>query len=251
MGRGMGLPQMPTVKVIGQDTLAEATQVCAYEYFRWSDDPDILWVCYDTPIGWDDKPDVEWVVESIGAHLPANPEKTLILVSSQVKVGTTKLLEERYPGYHFAHSPENIRVATAVEDFKNQARVVVGRRDKRWDDMLRQLFAPFTDTLLLTDPETAEMVKHALNVWLGMNIAYMNEIAHISRLVGADPAVVSKALLTERRISPHAPLKPGKPFGGGHLARDIYNLNEIAGLLRVQAPIIAAIKPSNDQIRPL
>lgn len=240
---------MPTVKVIGQDTLAAATTECCARYFPTSDNPDILWVCYDTPIGDDDKPDIAWVVHQIGLELPKDKEKTLVLVSSQIKVGTIALLEELHPGYHFAHSPENIRVASAVADFERQARVVVGRRDKRWDDQLRKLFAPFTDNLILTDPETAEMVKHALNVWLGMNIAYINEIAHLAKKLGADPATISKALLTERRISPHAPLKPGGPFGGGHLARDIYNLNEVARLLGVNVPIIAAIKPSNDQIR--
>jgi UDPglucose 6-dehydrogenase len=238
---------MINLNIIGNDSLAAATRECCSRHFIIdSAAPDILWVCHDTPIGEDNRPDAEWVIEQIRHNLPPLGSNTLILVSSQLPVGTTAQLEHEFPSYAFAYSPENIRVASAVADFENQARVVVGRRNERYDFILSQLFAPFTKNLIFTDPETAEMVKHSLNVWLAMNIAFINEIARIAAKVGADANVISQGLLTERRVSPKAPLRPGAPFGLGHLARDIYNLTEIAKVTGVSVPIISHIKESND-----
>ena len=239
---------MLTVDIVGQDTLAEATRICCQRHFTVSaKSPDILWVAYDTPIGPGDKPDTDWVIERIREHVKTVVPGTLILVSSQLPVGTTAALEHLCPGHCFAYSPENIRVASAVADFENQARVVVGRRTERHDGKLSKLFAPFTQNLIFTDPETAECCKHFLNAFLALNIAYINEAARICAKVGADVNVVSLALLSERRISPKAPLRPGAPFGGGHLARDIYNLTEIANLVGVSVPIISHIRESNGQ----
>lgn len=237
---------MLRVKIIGQDSLAHATSTCCARHFdTTSESPEVLWVCYDTPIAHNDRPDVDWVIARIGENLPKLGADTLILVSSQVTAGTTRRLEELFPSYSFAHSPENIRVASAIKDFENQARIVVGRRTERHDYLLSRLFSPFTQNLIFTDPETAEMVKHALNCYLAMSIAFINEVARISSVVGADANTVSQALLLERRISPSAPLRPGSPFGLGHLARDVFNMNEIATKNSVAIPIIAHIKESN------
>lgn len=238
---------MLTVNVVGQSSLAEATRICCQRHFTLTEkNPDILWVAYDTPIGVSDKPDTDWIVERVKRHIKTITPRTLVLISSQVPVGTTASLEHDFPEYSFAYSPENIRVASAVADFENQARIVVGRRSEHYDFILSQLFSPFSEILIFTDPETAEMVKHSLNVWLAMNIAFINEIARIAAKVGADANIISKALLTERRISSKAPLRPGAPFGLGHLARDIYNLSEIANLVGVSVPIISHIKESNE-----
>ena len=245
--------------IFGQATLAAATLECCKKHFlcnppKISDRPpsDVLWICYDTPIGLNDEPDTEWVVERIREHvrLLGTHCFPLILISSQLPVGTTARLEKEFPQHSFACQPENIRVASAVADFQNQERVVIGRRNIKHDELLGELFAPFivpfTGKIILTDPESAEMVKHALNCYLGMSIAFANEIARVCKAVGADVEAVSQGLRTERRVSPLAPLKPGAPFGGGHLARDIFTVRRIAHENGVSIPIIAAIKPSND-----
>lgn len=240
------------ISIIGQDTLAAAIRECCARHFEVTAAPDptaaIWWITYDTPIGTDDRPDSEWVIDRIRELLVDLDTKPLIIVSSQMPVGTTAELEREFPQNRFAHSPENIRVATAVADFENQARIVVGIRTPTDEEKQRihELLKPFTQLLILTDPETAEMCKHALNNLLGLQIAFINEIARICVKVGADPETVSLALRSERRVSPHAPLKPGKPFGLGHLARDIYTLNRIARGTGVTAPIIGSIKASND-----
>jgi UDPglucose 6-dehydrogenase len=237
------------IYIHGKDSLAAATRQCCERHFivlREKSDADLHWFCDDTPIGKDDRPDSDWVLAQIRANLPPLGSDTLVLVSSQMPVGTTAQLEHEFPSYVFAYSPENIRVASAVADFENQARIVVGRRTERHDFILSQLFAPFTKNLIFTDPETAECCKHFLNTFLALQIAFINEAARVCGKVGADVNVVSLALLTERRVSPKAPLRPGAPYGGGHLARDIYVLGEVAALAKVEVPIIAHIKESNE-----
>lgn len=235
------------IQILGHDSLAAATRTCCAPHFEFvEEEPDILWACWDTPLGKDDRPDSDWVLDRIRENIPPLGSPTVVLVSSQMPVGTTAQLEHEFPSYTFAYSPENIRVASAVADFQNQARIVVGRRTERHDFLFAQLFAPFTKRLILTDPETAEMTKHALNCWLAMNIAFINEVSRLSAVVKADVNVISQALLTERRISPCAPLRPGSPFGGGHLSRDLYNLNAIARAANVHVPILSHVMESND-----
>lgn len=243
---------MMAVFVKGQDTLAAATLECCKEHFLCNppiiDDSDVLWICYDTPIAESGEPDVEWVVNKIRDDVRTLGNfRPLILISSQLPVGTTARLEKEFPDKTFAHSPENIRVATAVADFKKQARIVVGRRDDSRDYVIKKLLSPFTDNIILTDTETAEMVKHALNCYLGMSIAFANEIARICKSVGADANAVSVGLKTDQRVSPKAPLRPGAPFGGGHLARDIFTMAKLCKDRGISAPIISSITESNSQ----
>lgn len=236
--------------IAGQDSLAAATRECCARHFELVPYPchgaDIFWVCYDTPICSDDRPDGDWVIDRIREQLVDLECRPLILVSSQMPVGTTAKLEQEFPEHHFAYQPENIRVASAVADFKNQARVVVGVRTTEHHTLLHELFAPFTKNLIVTSPETAEFVKHALNAFLATNIVFSNEIARLCEKVGADAQAIYRALISEPRISPKAPLRPGAPYGGGHLARDVYVLNEIASKYGVSIPVISNIKRSNE-----
>jgi UDPglucose 6-dehydrogenase len=239
------------IAVTGNDSLAQAASICCRRHFDLLATPspsaDVLWVCHDTPIGPDNRPDVDFVVARIREELAKIDPTVLVLVSSQIPVGTTWKLEKEFPQFTFAHSPENIRVANAVADFENQSRVVVGMRsisdvDRR---LLTRLFDPFTDNLIFTDPETAEMAKTALNCYLAMSIAYINEIARVCAAVGADANVVSMALRTDARVSPKAPLRPGAPFGGGHLERELFTVNEVARACGLSVPILEHIAESN------
>lgn len=240
---------MLKVSIIGQDTLAAAIIACCKRHFDVTivrdDSADVLWITYDTPIAADGRPDGDWVIDRIREQLVDFGTKPLILISSQLPVGTTAKLEQEFPEYHFAHSPENIRVASGVADFENQARVVVGMRTSNHHAIVEELFAPFTKNLIFTDPETAECVKHFLNCLLGMTIAYANEMSRVCKAVGADPDKVSLALRTDQRFSLKTPLRPGAPFGGGHLARDIFTVNEIADRHGIAIPLIAHIGESN------
>jgi UDPglucose 6-dehydrogenase len=239
------------IAVTGKGSLAEATR----KAFKGSlvevlpashRDIEVLWICHDTPLsdagGADYEQVVNWIQEDIG-QLAGGP---VILISSQLPVLTTFRLKERFPKHFIAYSPENIRVDYADADFAHQARIVVGVPDASRNSQLEGLLAPFTRRIIFTTAETAEMVKHALNCYLGMSIAFINEIARVCDYVKADANVVSEALLSERRISPAAPLKPGKPFGGGHLMRDILAMEQFAKGRGLSLPIIQHIRESNE-----
>lgn len=237
------------IAVTGQGVLADTTRACCakhHEVVNHADkDIEVMWVCYDTPLE-GGEPDYEWVINRIQKELSELHGTPVVLISSQMPVLTTFRLEQRFPRHFFAYSPENIRVATPIDDFERQNRIVVGVRSKVRNSTLMWLLSPFTHHIIFTSPETAEMVKHALNSYLGMSIAFINEIAKVCESVKADANVVSEALLSERRISPNAPLKPGKPFGGGHLIRDIRALEDFAKGRGIRLPIISHIRESNE-----
>ena len=237
------------ISIVGNDTLAAATRFgCSkfHEIVDKSECPDILWACYDTPISANGEADYKWVIDNISEDILSISTKTLIIISSQIQIGTIRHMETEFPDYTFCYVPENIRVATANDDFIKQSRIVAGRRSDKDDELICSLLTPFTEFILYTTPETAEMVKHALNCWLGMNIAFINEIARIGDAWGIEMPIVSRALMSDSRISPKAPLKAGGPFGGGHLSRDIKTLVGLSYATKTEAPIIRSILKSNE-----
>jgi UDPglucose 6-dehydrogenase len=97
--------------------------------------------------------------------------------------------------------------------------------------------------------ESAEMVKHALNSFLALSVAYINEIAVLAETVGADAQEVAAGLKSEPRIGPRAYLSPGGPFAGGTLARDVVTLTRLGAARHLPLALIPAIKESNDRHR--
>ncbi len=210
---------------------------------------DVLWLCYDTPVNEDDEPDVQFVLGHLRRVLRHLPESALVLLSAQLPVGTCRRLEAEFPQFHFACSPENLRLGKAIEAFEKADRVVVGIRDEATKPRLQNLFAPFTRHVLFMRTESAEMVKHALNSFLALSIAFINEVALLCERSGADAKEVAAGLKSEARIGPGAYLNPGGPFAGGTLARDVVALTKLAAENGETLALIPAIKQSNDQHR--
>jgi len=207
---------------------------------------DVLWLAYDTPVNDDDESDVDAVLSGLQKALPHLRDDALVLVSAQLPVGTCARLEAEFPQFHFACSPENLRLGKALEAFEKPDRVVVGIRNDAKKELLRSLFSPFTPQILFMRTESAEMVKHALNSFLALSIAYINEVARICELTGADAKEVSVGLKSDIRIGLKAYLGPGGPFDGGTLARDVVTLTKIAEANGEKIAVIPAIKLSND-----
>lgn len=207
---------------------------------------DVLWLTYDTPVNDHDESDVAFVLERLRRALPHLPGGALVLISSQLPVGTCAALEREFPQFHFACSPENLRLGRALDAFEKAERVIVGIRTDAKRALLEQLFRPFTPQVLFMRTESAEMVKHALNSFLAVSITFINEIARLCEHTGADAKEVSAGLKSDIRIGPKAYLGPGGPFAGGTLARDVVSLTKIAQANGETIDIIPAIKRSND-----
>jgi UDPglucose 6-dehydrogenase len=207
---------------------------------------DVLWLTYDTPVNDNDESDVESVLANLRRALPYLPKGALVLISAQLPVGTCAKLEKEFPQFHFACSPENLRLGKAIDAFEKAERVVVGIRNDAKKALLEKLFTPFTPQVLFMRTESAEMVKHALNSFLALSITFINEVARLCEHTGADAKEVSAGLKSEARIGPKAYLGPGGPFAGGTLARDVVTLTKLADAKGEKISVIPAIKQSND-----
>jgi len=212
-------------------------------------DADLLWVTHDTPVDDADVADVDAVLGSVRRSLPHLKPGTVVLVSAQLPVGTCRQLETEFPDLHFASSPENLRLGKAIEAFTRAERVIVGTRTELPRAVLEELFKPFTSRVIFMRTESAEMVKHALNSFLALSVTFINEIARLCEVTGADAFEVSQGLKSEPRIGPRAYLGPGAAFAGGTLARDLVTLARLAEMRGETLDLIPAIKRSNDRHR--
>ena len=210
---------------------------------------DILWLTCDTPVNDADESDVEFVLGNLRRALPHLPAGALVLISAQLPVGTCARLEKEFPQFHFACSPENLRLGRALEAFEKAERAVVGIRTAAKKALLERLFKPFAAQTIFMRTESAEMVKHALNSFLALSITFINEVARLCEHTGADAKEVSLGLKSDARIGPKAYLGPGGPFAGGTLARDVVTLTQLAEANGETISVIPAIKHSNDQHR--
>jgi UDPglucose 6-dehydrogenase len=214
---------------------------------------DVVWVCFDTPVNDRDEADIGWVRHQTERLVPHLREGAVVLVSSQVPVGFTRALRDswsataRPPGVRFAYSPENLRLGQAIESFRRPARTVVGTETGASDGMVGGLVAPFGGDVLWMTLESAEISKHALNAFLGVSVAFINEVARLCEVLGADAKEVERALKSEPRIGPRAYLSPGPAFAGGTLARDLRALEQLGASAGVSTPLLAAVLESNSE----
>ena len=214
-------------------------------------DADVVWVAIDTPVDGDDVADVDHVMHEARSLFPHLRDGAVVLISSQLPVGSTHALAADFAAHadgrhvEFAYSPENLRLGTAVQSFTDQDRVVIGTDGHRARPALEPLFAPFTREIIWVSVSSAEMTKHALNGFLAASVTFMNEVASICELVGADAREVERALRSERRIGAAAYVRPGAAIAGGTLARDVRYLQDLGEGVGLSLPLVDGILASN------
>jgi len=213
----------------------------------------IVWVTFDTPVDEDDQADVDFVVQQVVQLFPCLAAGSVVLISSQLPVGSIRRLEELYRtacprgSVAFACSPENARLGKAIDNFLNADRFVVGTRTLVDQLKLGELLHTFTTSIEWMSVESAEMTKHAINAFLAVSVTFINELAVLCEQVGASAREVERGLKTDQRIGPKAYLKPGAAFAGGPLARDVTYLVENCATVGLPAPLLSAVHPSNRQ----
>jgi UDPglucose 6-dehydrogenase len=234
-------------------------QGISQHFLSFSSDPsialaesEIIWIAYDTPVDEEDRADVEFVVNRTIQLFPHIAKGSLVLISSQLPVGTTTRLEKECAKSRpdleitFGYSPENLRLGKAIAVFTKPDRVVVGLRDQKDRPRVAGMLAAFTGNIEWMSVESAEMSKHALNAFLAASVTFINEIASICERVGADAKEVERALKTDARIGPRAYLSPGSAFAGGTLARDVRFLTQLGTLHSQPTHLMSAIQESNE-----
>ena len=213
---------------------------------------DIIWVTFDTPVNDEDAADPAVVAQHIREIFPYLADGAIVLISSQVPAGFTARMEAEltvaYPNCRatFAYSPENLRLGMSIDGFRHPERIVIGLRNAGDRPRIEQLMGKFSSHLEWMSVESAEMTKHALNALLAASIAFINEIASVAESVGADAKEIERGLRSDGRFGPRAYLRPGAPFGGGTLGRDVSFLAGLAANANLAAPLLKSINASNE-----
>jgi len=235
----------PGLAELVQQGLAAETLVLTNSMEEALEGADLVWIAYDTPVDEEDRADVAYVLERARALVAAAGPDAVILISSQLPVGTTRLLEE--PARTLAYSPENLRLGAAIAAFTEPERIVVGIRAAGDRARIEELLGAFSDRIEWMGVESAELVKHGVNAFLALSVTFANELAGIAERVGADAAEVERGLKTERRIGARAYLRPGGAFAGGTLARDVEYLTQIGEREGVATQLLGAVRASNEE----
>lgn len=222
---------------------------------------DISLVCVGTPSqlnGNLDLSHVRKVCEQIGAALKEKSAFHVVVARSTMLPGSMRSVVipalESYSGkragvdFGVCNNPEFLREGTAVFDYYNPPKTVIGETDNKAGELLMQLYAKMSAPLIRTEVETAEMVKYADNTWHAVKVAFANEIGNLCKAEGIDGHKVMEIFCqdTKLNLSPYY-MKPGFAFGGSCLPKDVRALMYKGKSLDMDLPLINAILPSNQR----
>ena len=183
---------------------------------------------------------VEAVVKLIHSIQP----DAAVVMKSTVPPGTTEKLQTVYPSLRFAMVPEFLREGTAIRDMRNPHRVIIGAHDQQLAETLTDLFKT-NAPIVHVDPTTAELTKYAANSFLAVKISFINEIARLADIVGADVEDVAHGIGLDPRIGP-AFLKAGAGYGGSCFPKDIAALTTLAQQQGEHLHVIEAADRTNE-----
>jgi UDPglucose 6-dehydrogenase len=215
-------------------------------------DSAIIFIAVGTPQGEDGSADVQQVLAVARDVAKAMNGYKVIVDKSTVPVGTNARVREvvrRETTHPFSvvSNPEFLKQGAAVEDFMKPDRVVIGAEDPRAEAMMREVYSPFTRTgapIMVMDCASAELAKYAANAMLATRISFMNEIANVCEVVGADVDHVRRAIGSDRRIGPSF-LFPGIGYGGSCFPKDVQALIHFAAKKEYQFQILRAVEAVN------
>ena len=222
---------------------------------------DLSLICVGTPglaNGGIDLKFVKRVCEQIGSALRNHGGAPAIVVRSTMLPGSMRAVVipalEAHSGkragseFGVCVNPEFLREGTAVRDYFNPPKTVIGELSTASGDLLVSLYEGMPGPLIRTDIETAEMVKYADNAWHALKVGFANEIGNVCKALEVDGHRVMDIFCQDTKFNLSASyLKPGFAFGGSCLPKDLRALLYKAKTLDVSAPILGAILPSNEQ----
>ena len=215
-------------------------------------DAKIIFLALPTPPGEDGSADLKYILKVASDLGPILSDYTVIIDKSTVPVGTADKVREKIAAnakvdFDVVSNPEFLREGVAVEDFMKPDRVVIGTTSARARKIMEALYAPYVrqgNPIIFMDERSAELTKYAANSFLATKITFMNEIANLCELVGADVDAVRKGVGTDSCIGKRF-LFPGIGYGGSCFPKDVQALAKSASDVKYDFRILNAVMDVN------
>lgn len=213
---------------------------------------DFIFLTFDTKVDEKDRVDLSDINKAADEISKYIKDGSILIISSQVPVGTCSKIKEAITKksrtkFDACYIPENLRLGEALNSFLKPDRIVIGANSGAALERVKGLFGPLRCQIIGMGVESAEMAKHALNAYNAACISFINEISDICELSGASALDVVRALKTDRRVSPYAPINPGLGFSGGTLARDVQVLRKYGDEKKYDTKMLDAIMAVNNR----
>src|SRR5690349_7806872 len=214
---------------------------------------EIIFLALPTPPGEDGSADLKYILgvsEDLGKILTTYK---VIVDKSTVPVGTAEkvhaAIAKNYKGeFDVVSNPEFLREGVAVEDFMKPYRVIIGTRSDKAKKLMNDLYSPFVrqgNPLIFMDERSAELTKYAANSFLAAKISFMNEIAKLCELLGADVDMVRRGIGSDERIGKRF-LFPGIGYGGSCFPKDVQALVKSSHEVKYDFKILDAVMEVNE-----
>jgi UDPglucose 6-dehydrogenase len=213
---------------------------------------EFAFIAVGTPSGTDGEADLQYV-RSAAEAIADNVNWPIVVINkSTVPVGTgdwvAEVINQRRSGnpleFSVVSNPEFLREGSAISDFMNPDRVVLGSLNRAAAEKVSVLYQPLRCNIMITDLRTAEMIKYASNAFLATRISFINEIANICEALGADVTEVSRGMGLDKRIGPSF-LDAGLGWGGSCFPKDVKALEHMAVLHGTQPQLLQAVMEIN------
>ncbi len=235
---------------------AQAGRLCfTASYDEAMEDAEFVFIAVGTPSGVDGEADLKYVAAASESVAKAMKKPLIVVNKSTVPVGTGDwvadiIRENQSEPIEFAvvSCPEFLREGSAILDFMNPARTILGSTDSAAADKVAQLHLPLRAPIVITNLRTAEMIKYASNAFLATKISFINEIANICEELGADVKEVSNGMGFDPRIGHHF-LDAGLGYGGSCFPKDVKALAHMAAEKGRHPQMLQAVMEINDDRR--
>jgi UDPglucose 6-dehydrogenase len=213
---------------------------------------DVIFIAVGTPPKEDGSADLS-SVEAVARAIAENMDSYKVVVEKStvpVETGewvkrTLQLYRKKDVSFDVVSNPEFLREGSAVEDFLHPSRIVIGVESKRAEKIMREVYAKIKAPILVTDIKSAELIKHASNSFLATKISYINAIANICELVGADVVKVAEGMGLDKRIGREF-LDAGCGFGGFCLPKDLASFKWICNKLGYNFKLLEVVEEINE-----
>lgn len=207
-----------------------------------------IFLCLPTPQGEDGSADVSYLIDAVNSIGGLLPSGVIVINKSTVPIGTTQLIQNLIDRSDVSviSNPEFLREGTAIFDFFNADRIVIGAVKREDAEKVADLYSQVDTQIIYTDTASAETIKYAANAFLATKLSFVNEIASICERVGADIDRVVDGMGSDRRIGPHF-LKPGPGWGGSCFPKDTRALHRIAMDNGLPSLVLGAVIESNSE----